>query len=135
MPQPTKNLLGHKLWLIIAVGYTLIITILFLMPASNLPKLSIWGKIPYFDKWIHSSFHAALAFLWLKYLLPKRNIPVKRIFGLLIFCCLLYGIIIEVVQYSLNDGRNADGWDVLANFTGTLIGVIIFALTTKKLTT
>lgn len=135
MPQLTKNLLGRKFWLIIALGYTLFITVLFLMPASDLPKLSIWSSIPYFDKWVHSSFHAVLALLWFKVLAPKGKKVIRRTIILLVFSCLLYGIVIEVIQYSLNDGRNADGWDVLANFTGTLIGVIIFTLIKKQITT
>ncbi len=135
MRKVTKKKLKAKTWFKIAVGYTFLITVLFLLPSSDLPKISIWDSIPYFDKLIHLSFHSIMAFIWLQYLSKKLSISNKQMLIYLLIGCLMYGIIIELLQYIQNDGRKADVWDVLANFTGSVIGVCLFLFLKKQLKT
>jgi len=44
----------------------------------------------------------------------------------------IYGIIIEILQGVLTDIRQADLYDVFANFSGIAIAIIFFSLVLKK---
>lgn len=44
----------------------------------------------------------------------------------------IYGIIIEILQGALTDNRQADLYDVFANFSGIAIATIFFVLVLKK---
>ena len=44
----------------------------------------------------------------------------------------IYGIIIEILQGALTDYRQADLYDVVANFSGIAVATIFFVLVLKK---
>lgn len=44
----------------------------------------------------------------------------------------IYGIIIEILQGALTDYRQADLYDVFANFSGIAVAIMFFALVLKK---
>ena len=120
--RPTKNLLGRKQIFLFCLCYTSIVTILFLLPGKKLPAT----KLP-LDKVVHTLVNAGLFFFWILCGLAfskgkKRKVLVLIIAGL----CILYGIIIEVLQETLVPLRQADIWDVVANAVGIILGIIVF---------
>lgn len=123
MPDISR-LLGNKFLLALAIIYSLGITVLFLMPTSDLPKMHLPGG---FDKFVHLLIHFGLVCLWQLYLLKryKNTLPLKSILFLLA-AILIYGIVIELLQGSLTVSRTADYNDVVANFSGALLGVLVF---------
>src|SRR5688500_16516910 len=94
--------------LLIAIFYFLIISALFCLPGSVLPKESWLSKI-YFDKWVHVGFFALLMLLWLWALEPPKKGIMK-----LLFTAALYGIIVEIVQDQFIPHRSFDISDWLA---------------------
>lgn len=130
MTKPIKKLLAPKALLLIGVAYTVLVTVAFLLPKVALPKTTDVS----IDKWIHFFIHFVLIFLWLlvyfsfnKYKNALRNV------GLVFLLCLGYGIIIEVLQEVLTQNRTADYYDVLANVGGSILGMLFFIKTRRKL--
>lgn len=94
------------------------------MPSQGL--LPSQDKIPY-DKIAHVLLNCILVVLWLLFFFVKEKkmisiTTIYAVFGL----CLLYGIIIEVLQYTFTTYRQADVLDVVANAIGLLVGVGLF---------
>ena len=120
MPQRMKNLLKSKK-LIIAIFITVSILYLSLM---KMPKYNV--AISHLDKWQHCFAYLVLTFFWLYAFYEKER---KY---LIIFCCILFGILIEVLQYTITNYRTGDYLDVLANSSGVLFGFFIFNQAFKR---
>lgn len=118
----TKNLLAPKTLLLLALLYSLIITIAFLVPGRAVPAT----KLP-IDKVVHVGIHAGLLFVWMLYFFKKykNSIHAKTLF-LVAAGCFLYGIIIEVLQGAYIALRYSDNMDLAANSLGTLLGAVVF---------
>jgi VanZ family protein len=123
MKQLIKNLWAPKSLLLIAVLYTIALTILLLIPTQDLPT----DRFKNTDKVFHVAFTMLLSIVWLlsafSYFKTKFSSKTVLIIGILIF---LYGIIIEVLQSELTNTRSADVLDVFANTVGLFIGIIVF---------
>ncbi|NND61906.1 MAG: VanZ family protein [Flavobacteriaceae bacterium] len=120
MTRLTKKLLAPKFLYFLGISYSLLVTILFLMPAQDVPEVTI----PFLDKLVHVLIFSILSFIWL---LIFRNS--SKIIHTILWICLIiwcYGIIIELLQQWFFDTRNADSWDVVANSVGILTGVLLF---------
>jgi len=117
-----KILLEHKLLLFLGLFYTIFITIIFLLPAKELPEINVVN-----DKFIHIVIHIILSLIWILYvfLYHINSFSLKKLLVVLLVC-LVYGIIIEIMQQLLVDSRQADIEDIFANILGTLIGALIF---------
>ncbi len=124
MTRRIKKLLAHKSVSVVVVVYTLLITLLFLMPKVVLIPVKTY--IP-FDKIGHTIIHLFLVFGWLLFFYRHDNkhlsISKARLIGLL---CFFYGIIIEIIQELMIPLRQADFFDVLANTIGLFIGFTLF---------
>ncbi len=124
MIRRIKKLLEHKSVSVVVVVYTLLITLLFLMPKVDIP--SIKTDIP-IDKIGHTIIYLFLVFGWLLffYRFHNRHLSVSKaiLIGLM---CFFYGIIIETVQELMIPLRQAEFFDVLANTIGLFIGFILF---------
>ncbi len=105
-----------------------ILFFLVMLPGNNMPSLDLWDVIP-FDKFAHFFFFTVLTLLMVigfskqysyRYL---REHPVASS----IVITLLYGLIIEVVQIMV-PGRMIEYLDMLANISGTIMGLIVFIL-------
>lgn len=116
-----KNLLKDKLTLI-AILITIGIAIVSLI---KLGKPSI--KINHLDKIEHAFAYFVLSLLWL---IALRKTKISTY--LVVFCCFLYGIIIEVLQATTTLYRSGEILDVIANTTGILIAYFVFNLFFKK---
>lgn len=123
----TKLTLKAKIYLFIASGYSLLILILSLV---NLNKVEI-VKLEASDKVYHTVCYALMSFLWCYYAKLKLK-KLKINFTLvLILSISTFGTIIEVLQLTLTNYRAFDWWDVLANFIGIILGIVLFKLSQK----
>lgn len=111
-----------RIFLLIAVVYTLIITTLSLVP---LGRISVGAFNPT-DKMLHGVAYFILTFLWIFYYMMKksgiRNYKWEffNISGLVI----VFGMLIEVLQGALTSYRQPDWADILANSIGVLIAFL-----------
>ena len=103
-----------------AVAYLILISILFLLPGSSLPKEN-WFDAIFLDKWIHVILFAILMFLWLK-AFPGYS---TRLYILLILLAILYGILIELSQEFFVVNRSMDVFDIIADTVGVFAGAWI----------
>lgn len=105
-------------WL--AIGWTLLIFILCLIPANELPKVDV----PFIDKWAHVVLFAGFSFLWLSAGPTTRFLPLVILLGISIFI----GWLVEYIQGNYVPGRYQDDMDTLADAVGGLVGIIIFVV-------
>ncbi len=92
------------------------------LPGSKIPKED-WLDMIYFDKIVHAGLYFILFFLLLR--IPFQ-INIKTIL-LAIICCMLQGIIIELVQgSSWIEHRGFDAWDIVANFFGLMFACTLY---------
>lgn len=120
MLKHIKNLLKDKI-LAIAILITITIAYLSLM---KIPKYDI--QISHIDKWQHSIAYFTLSISWL------FSFYKKKVKYLIILSCILFGIIIEVLQHTLTNYRTGDYLDVVANSIGVLLGLFVFNQISKK---
>ncbi len=110
--------------LLIALAFTIVITILSLVKGEDIP-LNTLVK----DKIIHFSAYFILMMVWL---FANENIKTPfekwKVFLILV----LFGIIIELLQGYLTNYRSMDWKDALANALGLLIGSLLYYVTREK---
>jgi VanZ family protein len=112
-------------WL--AAFWLLIMTVLFVLPGSAFPEERWFDKV-YFDKWVHVGLFAVLLFLWRSSIAS----PIKSYSMMLLCIALLYGLSIEVIQGAWVPNRSADIFDVVADMTGSLLGILMWQGVYKK---
>jgi len=117
----TKRELRVKILQFCSLAYTLGITVLLLFPATIAPKIDV----PSFDKIGHLVVFAVLVILWGLFISAKKASTDFNIYKVLLGA-FIYGIVIEALQGLFIASRTADGWDLLANTVGILLGWIIF---------
>ena len=123
MTKVIRKLSEPKTLLVAGLVYTLLITVAFLSPAAEVPKVNI----PYLDKVFHVLIHCALSFIWLWFAFSndKYHISIKTVIVVLVLC-FSYGIAIEAAQHWFTVSRQFDLLDVLANGVGSLLGFLSF---------
>ncbi len=83
-------------------------------------------NIPHFDKVVHFSFYfgaAVLGTLFVRETMRDKPALAKTLVYV-VSGAIIYGIIIELLQYTLTDDRQGDIFDALANSCGAIIGVL-----------
>jgi VanZ family protein len=101
--------------------------LLSLLPSSDFPD------IPYFsgeDKWIHFCMYAGLGFLTC-WSLDTRGRRMPPLFVLLIGV-FLWGVLMEVLQRLMANGRSMEILDMLANLAGAIAGLILYKYMNRK---
>jgi VanZ family protein len=111
----------------IAICWLVLITILFFLPGSALPKETWFSKI-YIDKWVHTGFFVALLFLWRS----AFGSTAKGYNVWLFILALLYGLAVEFVQKWWVPNRDFDYYDLLFDASGAAIGLGIWYWVYKK---
>ncbi|WP_245893559.1 VanZ family protein [Polaribacter butkevichii] len=81
------------------------------------------------DKVYHLSAYFALSICWLFSFYKKKSLKY-----VIVISCIIFGIIIEVLQATLTVYRTGDYKDVLANTLGILLGLFVFNQILKKIT-
>lgn len=121
MAPHIQRLLKGKFIRILAISYSLFVTVLMLLPATNGPKITV----PFFDKIVHALVYILFIIVWLFYFRSIRKVS-KRIYVLVSIALFIYGIVIEVLQGSYIATRTQDNWDIVANTIGIFIGILVF---------
>jgi VanZ family protein len=118
----------NKIYLILALIWTTIVTFLCLINNNELP-------IPKFekntDKLGHMVFHIGITSLWFLYF-KYKFVNVKTALIQAFLFSFVYGILIEIAQGLFTATRSADILDVAANTTGALLVVAIVMFYQKK---
>ncbi len=120
------NLLGHNNYFYIALSLTIAIAIGSLIS----PKIGLDIVMQISDKILHSGSYFLLTTSWLL-AYGKKTMQLKSTM-LVASTIFIYGIIIEILQGTLTDYRQADLYDVFANFSGIAVAIIFFVLVLKK---
>ena len=123
MQQLIKSLFKDKFF-IIAICITISIAYLSLMKMPKVEEIS-FNNI---DKLYHLFAYFTLSTCWLFSFYKKPTLKY-----IIIIFCILYGIIIEVLQDTLTLYRTGDFKDVLANTTGIILGLLVFNQFLKKI--
>jgi VanZ family protein len=112
-------------FLIPAIAWIIVCTILLTLPASAFPSDTWYSKIPMFDKWVHIGLFSILAFLFCWGIFKKEIIESKwrNQFIYTGIICLLYGIAMEFVQRYFIPNRSFDIGDIVADGVGAFGGV------------
>ena len=121
MLKHIKVLLKDNIF-ILAIGVTIAIAYLSLMKA---PKIEI--SFANTDKMYHLFAYFTLTISWLFSFYKKPN---KKYY--IVIACIIYGIIIELLQSNLTVYRTGDYLDVLANTFGVGLALLIFNQIIKK---
>lgn len=110
-----------------AIVWFVVISFLFSLPGSALPKNDFLGDI-HFDKWVHFGFFFIL--LWLS--CRGWDNGNKKIFLWLIIAAAVYGLLVEACQHFLVKNRSFDVGDWLADLIGALAGIWFYRRYIKK---
>jgi VanZ family protein len=119
--------------LIAAICWLLLITILLIIPGSELPKRNWFNQI-YLDKWIHIFLFLVLVLLWAIGLgknYPTFTRDIKRLFTISLLA-IAYGILMEIVQKYFVSNRSFEVKDILADTAGSLLGFWVAKRSVKK---
>jgi len=114
---------SFKLWLrkTIASIYLVLIAILSLLPSYDLPDIPMFeGE----DKAIHVCMYFGLAILvcWSFDFSRKRMGPLYLMLAGVFF----WGVLMEILQRTMHNGRNFDFRDMIANLVGALAGLMLY---------
>jgi VanZ family protein len=112
----------------VAVSWLLVISLLFFLPGSALPKENWLDRI-HFDKLVHVGLFAILIFLWKS----SFNWNFGSYNWFLLFSALLYGFLVEFIQLWWVPNRSFDLYDVLSDMTGSVIGLFVWLRVYKKI--
>ena len=91
------------------------------------PKVEM-GDLTIGDKILHASAYFVLFSIWKLsfFLKAENNVSYKSIIIKIAVACIVFGMLIEVLQGTLTSYRQPDWLDVIANSTGVLIASILF---------
>lgn len=101
----------RKTYLLIAIIWTAIIAFLCLTESSNIPKINFQYK----DKVVHFVFYFLYVYFWF---LVYKNI--KYLFAIIV-TAIVFGVVIEILQYYTTLTRSFDLLDILANTIGAVM--------------
>ncbi len=115
MPKPTKILLKRvSLFISISVTFGIFYLSLIKIPES---KIDFRDS----DKILHLLAYFTLTTSWLFLFYKKQSLKY-----FVTIACIIYGIIIEILQEALTANRSGDYKDALANTLGVILGLIVF---------
>ena len=113
-------LLDKFIFIAIAITIAIVCLSLFKLPSNA-------KSINNIDKVYHSIAYFSLAITWLISFQKKKNTKM-----LIVFACIFFGIIIEVIQSKFTNYRTGDSFDIIANSVGVLFALLFFKLVLKK---
>lgn len=120
-----KRLLASKLFFVIALLYScsLLFVSLIRIKDQSLP-IHFNGA----DKVFHLFAYFGLVLLWKFYFLSRDKHSGRWQNLLICLLAIVFGIIVEVVQYSLTTYRSFEYFDILANLSGVILAFVILVL-------
>ncbi|MDZ7742345.1 MAG: VanZ family protein [Bacteroidota bacterium] len=122
-----KNFWPITLW-------ALFVFILSAIPGNSIPRLPSFFDWLKPDKIVHLVFYGVFTFLLLHGLVKQYGAGNKRfMYKIVAFNTgMVFGLLMEVLQYYEFSGRNGNIYDFIANTIGSLIGIWIFSIYKRK---
>lgn len=121
----TKLLLALKKWASpLVVLYVLALTFLSLVSLSDVPSLGF----DFDDKIYHSLAYFILTLVLFNYF---NAIKKKNALVISVTIAIVYGIIVELLQYTLTTWRTFDIYDAIANTLGAIIASVLIGVLLK----
>lgn len=120
-------MLSSYRYTILFLCWLVLITSLSLLSLSGLNYFSDGIRIPHKDKIVHFTFYFFTTIIG-SYALrefKQQEISLKSAAIKMFIFSVLYGMVIEVLQYSLTRNRHGDFYDFLANTIGALCGFLL----------
>ena len=118
-----------KPWVRKTIGavYLIVIALLSLWPANSLPHVSLFSGA---DKLVHICMYPGLSSLacWIYDIGHQR---IRFIYSLLA-AVFMYGVLMEILQHTMHNGRSFDFKDMIANLVGAIIGTLIYRYLERK---
>ncbi|MGZ3840425.1 MAG: VanZ family protein [Flavisolibacter sp.] len=111
----------------LAIGWFLIMNILFFIPGSSLPKAH-WLDLYHIDKLVHIGLFAVGVFLWG----AAFGLGLPRKLAWVMLVMIGYGLLVEFIQKYWIPNRSFDLWDVLADTAGGITGLLLWWRVYKK---
>ena len=125
MRKLIKALFKDKI-IFIAISITLFIGYLSLKKIDYFPV-----ELSQSDKVYHAIAYFSLGLTWL--LSFPKSLQKKKLKYVIVISCVIYGIVIEVLQGTLTTYRTASLLDILANTVGVIVAMMIFKQVYKKI--
>lgn len=113
-----------KYSLICATIWTLVIFILCSTPGKYVPTAH-WLNLISFDKFVHAAMYFILSSLWMSCIISNYFATPSKI-AIVLFLCVLYGGVLEIMQSKLFSQRSGDWFDFIANSIGCIIAYMVF---------
>ena len=113
---------------IAAVTWFVVMTILFLLPGSSLPRES-WLDTLRVDKLAHVGLFAVLVFLCCGAFYPAPLHPLHST----IILSIIYGLMIEIIQGLWIANRSFDFFDLASDTIGVFAGFFVWLRVYKKI--
>ncbi|MFI0490014.1 VanZ family protein [Flavobacterium sp.] len=99
-----------------------------MIKSSNIPQVNIQNL----DKVVHAFFHFVFTSLWFLFFRKQfSNFKISKLLIISVGFSLFFGILIEILQELCTTTRHADVFDVLANFSGATLAVLVIMLLNK----
>ena len=97
------------------------IFVICMMPHRHIPRITI----PHFDKVVHTGIYAVLACLMYLGWLSQGSFDWlrRKTFVKVLLVCMVYGLLIEILQGVLTTDRSFELLDELADSVGALMGL------------
>lgn len=111
----------------LSILYLILIVLLSLLPTSDLPDVPMFSGE---DKWIHMCMYLGLGFVT-SWSLDRQGKPMLPLYILLIGL-FMWGVLMEVLQRLMSNGRGMEITDMLANLAGAIAGLIIYKYMSRK---
>ena len=108
---------------ILTVLWTIILTILLLLPGRDIPSLN-WSWLKHADKVIHFLSFFGLS---IGYLLSTNSDNAKVRYRLF-FLLLMYAVFMEGIQHTIQQSREFEFADMLSNIAGIVLAYCIYHL-------
>jgi aminopeptidase YwaD len=104
----------------------IVMLVLTLTPAKAMPETPTWEFLS-FDTAAHAGVFAVLAVLcWVSVGRQRRWPTLARHAGWVVFWfCVVFGALIEVLQYAMHVGRHADWTDLLGDSVGAALALLL----------
>lgn len=125
-----KFIFSIKPWLryTLALIYLILLVLLSLLPTSDFPD------VPYFsgeDKYIHICMYLGLGFLacWSLDFRGRQQLPSLLV---LLGGVTMWGVLMEILQRLMSNGRGMELMDMVANFAGASAGLVIYKILDRK---
>jgi hypothetical protein len=110
-------------WKLLPVAWTLFTMVLLCLPGSSFAGGEIMFEIPGIDKYVHIILFGCMVLFWgIHYAFRLKDVSDwRKVVILLAILSTGLGIVLEFVQLYCIPDRSFDGFDIVADATGSLV--------------